>query len=85
MSIVIYVFSGLYIVLTLALLFAYWQTRQPGLVLIATTYGSAAALALVFMEGWPLLAGFALAWVLRLMGLDPVPKFRNRSGDKRAQ
>ena len=73
MSIVIYVFSGLYIVLTLALLFAYWQTRQPGLVLIATTYGSAAAL------------GFALAWVLRLMGLDPVPKFRNRSGDKRAQ
>lgn len=73
MNIVIYVFSGLFIVLTIALAYAYWRTRQPGLVLIATTYGSAAALALLLMEGWPLLAGFLLAWVLRLMGLDPVP------------
>lgn len=82
MNIVIYVFSGLYIVLTLALLVAYWRIRQPGLVLMATTYGSAAALALIFMEWWPLLAGFALAWVLRLMGLDPGP---GRPEDKRAE
>jgi hypothetical protein len=71
MDIVIYIFSGFFIVLTLALLFGYYRTRQPGLVLISTTYGSAAALALMFMEWWPLVAGFALAWVLRLMGLDP--------------
>lgn len=84
MNIVIYVFSGLYIALTAALLFAYWQTRQPGLVLMSTTYGSAAALALAFMEWWPLAAGFALAWVLRLMGLDPVSKLPRRSDDERA-
>ena len=74
MNIVVYVFSGLFVVLTLALLFAYWRTRQPGLVLMATTYGASAALALMFMEWWPLVAGFALAWVLRLMGLDPLPQ-----------
>jgi len=73
MNLVIYIVSGLFIVLTLALLFAYYRTRQPGLVLIATTYGSAAALSLMFMEWWPLAAGFALAWVLRLMGMDPGP------------
>jgi hypothetical protein len=71
MNLVIYIVSGLFIVLTLALLFAYYRTRQPGLVLISSTYGSAAVLALMFMEWWPLAAGFALAWVLRLMGLDP--------------
>lgn len=78
MTVVIYLFSALFIVLTLALVFAYWRTRQPGLVLMGTTYGSAAALALMLMEWWPLVAGFALAWVVRLMGLDPGP------GDKRA-
>lgn len=71
MSMVIYVLSGLFILLTLALSFAYYRTRQPGLFLIATTYGSAAALALMLSEWWPLAAGLALAWVLRLMGLDP--------------
>lgn len=73
MTLVIYLFSALFIVLTLALAFAYWRTRQPGLVLMGTTYGSAAALALMLMEWWPLVAGFALAWVVRLMGLDPGP------------
>lgn len=80
MNIVIYIFSGLFIVLTAALLFAYYRTRQPGLVLMASTYGSAAALALVNMQWWPLLAGFALAWVLRLMGLDSVPEAGPGSG-----
>ncbi|MBI4206382.1 MAG: hypothetical protein HY527_15280 [Betaproteobacteria bacterium] len=73
MNVVIYIVSGFFIVLTLALLFAYYRTRHPGLVLISTTYGSAAVLALMLMEWWPLVAGFALAWVLRLMGLEPQP------------
>jgi hypothetical protein len=82
MDIAIYVVSGLFIVLTLALLFAYWRLRQPGLVLMATTYGSAAALSILFVEWWPLFAGFAIAWVLRLMGLDPVPaRFRHKRPD----
>jgi len=82
MDIAIYVFSGLFIVLTFALFFAYWRTRQPGLVLMATTYGSAAALAILIVEWWPLVAGFALAWVLRLMGLDPAPdRFKGKRSE----
>lgn len=74
MNIVIYIFSGLFIVLALALLFAYWRTRHPGLVLMSSTYASAAALSLMLIEWWPLVAGFVLAWMLRLMGLDPQPR-----------
>lgn len=81
MDIVIYVFSGFFVLLTFALGFAYWRTRQPGLVLMATTYGSSALLAIMFMEWWPLFAGFALAWILRLMGLDPIPdRFKGKEG-----
>lgn len=71
MNVIIYIVSALFIVLTLALLFAYYRTRHPGLVLMSSTYGSAAVLALMLMEWWPLAAGFALAWLLRLIGLDP--------------
>ena len=74
MNLIIYIVSGLFIVMTLALLFAYYRTRQPGLVLIGSTYGFAAVIALMFMAWWPLAIGFALAWVLRLMGLDPGPR-----------
>jgi hypothetical protein len=82
MDIAVYIFSGFFILFALALLVAYWRTRQPGLVLMATTYGSAAALAVLFVEWWPLFAGFALAWVLRLMGLDPVPdRFKGKRPD----
>lgn len=71
---VIYVLSGIFILLSLALVFAWYRIRHPGLILMSSTYGSAAVLALMLMEWWPLLAGFALAWVLRLMGLDPGPE-----------
>ncbi len=71
MDLFIYIMSGLFILLALALLFAYYRTRQPGLVLMSSTYGSAAILALMLTHWWPLAAGFGLAWVLRLLGLDP--------------
>lgn len=72
-NIVIYLFAGIFILLSVALVFAWYRARHPGLILMSSTYGSAAVLALMLMEWWPLVAGFALAWVLRLMGLDPGP------------
>ena len=55
---------------------------RVGLVLMATTYGSAAALAILIVEWWPLVTGFALAWVLRLMGLDPAPdRFKGKRSE----
>ncbi|OGA55659.1 MAG: hypothetical protein A3F74_24530 [Betaproteobacteria bacterium RIFCSPLOWO2_12_FULL_62_58] len=78
MTIVIYIFSGLFILLSLALLFAYYRTRQPGLVLMSSVYGTTGILALMFTHWWPLAAGFVLAWVLRLLGLDPGPNTESK-------
>jgi hypothetical protein len=73
MTYVIYLVSGIFILLAAALVFAYYRMRHAGLLLMASTYASAAVLALMLMHWWPLVAGFVLAWVLRLMGMDPRP------------
>ncbi len=83
MNIVIYICSGLFILFSLALMFAYYRTRQSGLALMSSVYGTTAILALMLMHWWPLVAGFALAWVLRLLGLDPRPDREvQRPGDR---
>ena len=71
MNIVVYVISGLFVVLACALLFSWYRTRHLGLLLIGATYAVAAVLALMIMQWWPLAIGFLSAWALRLMGLDP--------------
>lgn len=73
MEYVVYIVSGIFILLALALVFAYYRMRHAGLLLMSSTYASAAVLAFMLMHWWPLAAGFALAWVLRLMGMDPRP------------
>lgn len=57
--------------LALGLCFAYYRERHSGLLVMALTYGIAAALALGHMHWWPLALGYALVWLLRFMGLDP--------------
>jgi hypothetical protein len=75
MTIVIYIISGLFIVLSIALVFGYRRTQHAGLLLMSIIYGISAALALWKMHWWPLTAGFALVWVMRLLGMEPqVPK-----------
>jgi hypothetical protein len=71
MNIIIYVFSGSFILMMLALFFAYRRTGHYGMFLMGLTYGASAGLALMLMHWWPLVAGFILAWVLKLLGLDP--------------
>jgi hypothetical protein len=73
MEIVIYVFAGLFLLLALGMLLGYYRTRHPGLVLMASCYGTASVLSVMLMHWWPLVAGFVLAWILRMMGLDPGP------------
>ena len=74
MNIVIYIFSASFILMALALLFAYHRTKHYGLFLMGLTYAASAGLALVLMHWWPLVAGFILVWLLRLIGLDPDSK-----------
>lgn len=71
MTFVIYAVAALFAVMAFALLFAYGRTHHSGLFILGLTYGGAAVLALMKMHWWPLVAGFALAWVFRLLGLDP--------------
>ena len=71
MEFVVYVFSASFIFMALALLITYRRTRHYGVFLLGLTYAVSAVLAVVLMHWWPLAAGFALVWVLRLLGLDP--------------
>lgn len=73
MNLVIYILSSLFILMSLALLFAYSRTRNDGLLLMSMTYGASAGLALMLVHWWPLAAGFVLAWALRLLGFDRGP------------
>ena len=71
MDIGVYAFSALFICLAFGLVFTYWRRRETGFLFMATAYGASAGAAIALAEGWPLLAGFAVAWVVRLMGFDP--------------
>ncbi len=70
-QIILYLFSGLFIVLALGLAFSYLRRRHRGLLLMAAAYGGAAGAAIALNQGWPLLAGLVVAWLIRLAGLDP--------------
>jgi 4-hydroxybenzoate polyprenyltransferase len=71
MDIIIYVFSASFIFMALALMITYKRTKHYGVFLLGLTYCAAAVLAIVLTHWWPLVAGFALVWLLRLFGLDP--------------
>ena len=68
----VYCFAGLFASMGLALFYAFSRSKHYGLLLLGCTYLSAALLSVVLTEWWPLVAGFAIAWVLRAMGMDPV-------------
>ena len=79
MAITIYIISGLFILLCVALIFGYRRTQHGGLLLMSLIYGVSAALALWKMHWWPLAAGFALVWVMRLLGMEP-PMAKDEGG-----
>ena len=71
MEIVIYLFAASFVFMALALMLTYRRTRHYGVFLMGVTYGASAVMAIVLAHWWPLVAGFVLVWVLRLLGLDP--------------
>ena len=81
-SIVIYIFSASFIFMMLALFFAYRRTGHYGMFLMGLTYGASAGLAIVLTHWWPLVAGFVLVWILKLLGLDPGTNIHPRDGDR---
>ncbi len=81
MNIVIIIFSVLFILISLAVLFAYFRSGHLGLFLIGFTYGAAGVVALLQMHWWPLTAGFALVWVMKMIGLEPEVRGERKSSD----
>jgi 4-hydroxybenzoate polyprenyltransferase len=71
MEIIIYFFAASFVFMAAALMLTYKRTRHYGVFLLGLTYAAAAVLAVVLTHWWPLVAGFALVWVLRFLGLDP--------------
>ena len=71
MEVIIYIFAASFLLMAVALIFTYQRTRHYGVILLGMTYAASALLAISLKHWWPLVAGFALVWVLRLLGLDP--------------
>ena len=71
MAIIIYILAALSILLALGGLAAYAQTKHIGLLLSSIVSIGFSALAIIMVEWWPLVVGFGINWVLRLLGLDP--------------
>lgn len=71
LHVLLYVFAGVFAVIAVGVSFAYYRTRHLGLLLMALAYGGGAGAAILFMQWWPLMAGFVAVWAIRMAGLDP--------------
>jgi hypothetical protein len=67
----IYGFSGLFIALAAAMLYVYYRSSHFGIFIMGATYGTSGVLAIAVTHWWPLVAGLALVWVLKFLGLEP--------------
>jgi hypothetical protein len=71
MQYVICALAGIWIFLALGGLQYYRDTKHVGVLLAAIISIVSGLLAMWLVAWWPLLAGFAANWGLRLLGLDP--------------
>jgi len=71
MQIIVYFFAAAFAFMAVALMLTYQRTRDYGVFVLGIAYGVSAALAVALTHWWPLAAGFALVWILRLLGVDP--------------
>jgi hypothetical protein len=85
--ILLYFFSSFFIVLGFMMLFAFRRTRRTELVLYSFVYSASGLAAGYSMQWWPLIAGFVVAWLLKLAGYDlerAPPQPREREAETQA-
>ena len=70
MAYVIYGFAGLFVAVSAAMFYVYYRSSHLGMLIMGLTYGVSGALAIVLTHWWPLVAGFVLVWLLKLLGLE---------------
>ena len=71
MDYIIYVLSGISIILALGCFVGYLYSKHIGLLLSSFVSVGFSITAIYLVQWWPLAVGFIINWVLRLMGLDP--------------
>ena len=71
MKILLYIFDCLFGLMGVGLFSGYTASKHIGLLLGGVVFLGAAAASFYLVSWWPLLIGFVLALVLRLLGLDP--------------
>jgi hypothetical protein len=70
MSYVIYILAGISIILAIGGISAYSQTKQIGLLLSSVVSIIFSILAITLVQFWPLVVGFIINWLVRLVGRD---------------
>ena len=71
---VIYVFAVLFVALGAAMFYVFYRERHFGMFLMGMTYSMSGLLAMVLPHWWPLVAGFVMAWMLKMLGLELEPE-----------
>jgi hypothetical protein len=67
----IYIVAGLFIALSIGMFYVFYRSSHFGMLIMGVTYGATGLLAIMVAHWWPLIAGIALAWMLRFLGLEP--------------
>jgi hypothetical protein len=70
----IYIFAGIFILLGAVMLYVFYRERHFGMLLMAMTYAMSGLLAIALPHWWPLVAGFVLVWLLKMLGLEMEPE-----------
>jgi hypothetical protein len=71
---VIYVLAVIFIGLGAAMFYVFYRERHFGMFLMGMTYSMSGLLAVVLPHWWPLVAGFVMAWMLKMLGLEMEPE-----------
>ena len=71
---VIYILGALFVGLGAAMFYVFYRERHFGMLLLAMTYSMSGLLAIVLPHWWPLVAGFVMVWMLKMLGMDLEPE-----------
>jgi hypothetical protein len=82
---VIYGFAGLFLVICAAMAYVFCRERHIGIFLMAVTYGTSGLLAITLAHWWPLIVGFVLVWMLRMLGLEPRVEPQSEDESRKAE
>ena len=71
LTLLLYLFASVFIVLGFLMLFAFRRTRRWELVLMSFVYCASGIASAYSLDWWILIAGFIVVWLLKLAGYDP--------------